>query len=180
MRALTASIALALAVSTVVAASDAQRRARTPPQDRGDATMTLGEMAWVASRASARLANGTLTITATRSLRQGSVTTRESLTLQITDYTGPRDYVVSPIGSRFVAVGIDDTTIAAAEGNDDAATKAALATLSKARHMLLTGARVTITAASGAEISGTFSRPSPPGVDQPAIANGTFRALLRP
>lgn len=180
MRTLTTSLALALAVSTVLAASDAQRRTRTPPQDRGDATMSLGEIAWVASRASARLANGTLTISATRSLRQGSVSTRESLTLQLADYKGPGDYVVSPTGSRFVAVGIDDKTIAAAEGDDDAATKAALATLSKARHMLLTGAKVTITAASATEISGTFSRPGTPGVDQPAIANGTFRALVRP
>ncbi|MGE3175960.1 MAG: hypothetical protein AB7O32_00710 [Vicinamibacterales bacterium] len=180
MRALTTSLALALAVSTVLAASDAQRRTRTPPQDRGEAAMTLGDMAWVASRASTRLANGRLTITATRSLRQGGVSTRESLTLQIADYKGPGDYVAAPIGSSFIAVGIDDKTIAAAEGDADAATKAAIATLSKARHMMLMGAKVTITAASETEISGTFSRPGTPGVDQPAISGGTFRAVPRP
>ncbi|MGE4222313.1 MAG: hypothetical protein AB7I23_03165 [Vicinamibacterales bacterium] len=176
---MTVALALALTVSAALAATDVQRRTRTPPRDRGDASMTLGTVAWEASGATARLANGRLTISANRSLQADGVRSRQSLILNIQDYTGPGDYVASPFGSMFVAVGIDTAALAAAEGDDDATTQAAMDTLSKARQMPLMGATITITAASDTEISGTFARPSPPGVDQPAISNGRFRAVMR-
>ena len=167
------STALALATCAAVAAADTQRR------DRGEASMTLATVTWEANGASARLTNGKLTITANRTQRQGSVTHRQSLILQIADFKTTGDYVVSPYGSMFVGVGIDAEAAAATGSDDEAATKAAVAMLSQAKHLSLTGARVTITAASATEISGTFSRPSPPGLDQPAISDGTFRAVLR-
>jgi len=179
MRAVTVAVALALTVSAGLAATDIQRRTRTPPRDRGDASMTLGTVAWEASGATARLANGRLTISASRSLQASGVSSRQSLILNIQDYEGPGDYVASPFGSMFVVVGIDTAAVAAAEGDDDATTHAAIDTLSKAKRMPLLGATITITAASDTEISGTFSRPSPPGVDQPGISNGRFRAVIR-
>ena len=173
MHPLMLSTAIALSMCAAVAATDTQRR------DRGEASMTLATVAWEASGASARLANGKLTITANRTQRQGGVTHRQSLILQIADFKATGDYVVSPYGSMFVGVGIDAEAAAATGDDDDAATRSALAMLSKATRLSLTGAKVTITAASAAEISGTFSRPSPPGLDQPDITGGTFRAVLR-
>ncbi|MEZ5294267.1 MAG: hypothetical protein R2745_24530 [Vicinamibacterales bacterium] len=178
MRVLTVSIALALTVSAVAAGD--QSRSRTPPRDRGEASMTLANVAWVASGATARPTGGRLRIEANRSQRSNGVSSRQSLILVLDNYTGPGDYVASPIGSMFIGVGIDTAALAAAEGNDDAATKAAIATLSKAKRMQLMGAKVTITAVSDTEISGTFSRPSTARVDAPAISNGTFRAVVRP
>ncbi|HUU33239.1 MAG TPA: hypothetical protein VMW48_04200 [Vicinamibacterales bacterium] len=171
MRILPLSIAIVLTAGAAAAADDLQ------PRDRGAASMTLATVTWQASRASARLATGRLTITANRTQRNDGVRNSQSLILQIADFKGPGDYTVGP-GSMFVGVGIDVEAATAAGHDDDAAAKAAVAMLSKAKHLSLLGAKVTITAASDSEISGTFSRPSPPGLDLPGISDGTFRALL--
>lgn len=140
--------------------------------------MTLGESQWQADRAKARLTNGSLSISASNMDTTGGKVKRQELTLNVADFKGPGDYLTGLSGSRFLGVGIDTDAMKSAESDQEKATQAITEGLSGAQHILLSQAKVTITAANDNEISGTFSWQPPAGAKQPAIQNGTFRALL--
>jgi hypothetical protein len=176
---------LALLVTIVLAgcgdesaATGSSTRTRTGTKDRGEAAMTLGAASWQASSAKAKLANGTLTIRAGKTDRTDGRVTRQELHLQVSDFTGPGDYKTGFSGSRFLGVGLDVEAAKAAGDEQAAATETVTDALTKAKHLMLSGAMVKVTAASDTEVTGTFSWSPPAGIDQPAITNGTFRALL--
>jgi hypothetical protein len=150
-------------------------RAKKDGKDRGEATMTIGSLAWEADRVKATRKDGTLTIRATRT-KMGKQASRQELHLQIDAFAGPGDYTTGMSGSRFVGVGLDVEAAEAAGDTDDAAKATAAKALSAAEHMMLAGARVLITSASDTEVSGTFSWQPPRGLEKPAIESGTFRA----
>jgi len=157
--------------------SGSSRRERAG-KDRGEAAMTLGSNQWQAESAKAKLAGGRLTISASNMDTTGGKVQSQRLDLNITDYKGPGDYKTGFSGSRFIGVGIDVDAVKAAQGDDQKATEAITSALSGSSHLMLSNANVTITAANDTEISGTFSWQPPPGLKQPAIQNGTFRALV--
>ena len=140
--------------------------------------MKIADVEWSAQRAKAKLKEGRLTIRASSTDTSDGKVERQELHLQIVDYTGPGDYTTGLSGSRFLQVGIDTDAIAAGDDSDEAATKAASSALSGAKHMMLSSAKVTITAASESEISGSFSWQPPKGSKDPALTEGSFRAVL--
>lgn len=147
-----------------------------PAKDRGEASMKLGDTAWTADRVRAKKMNGALRIHASHTEVDNKKVTRQELNLLVPDFHGPGDYVASPGGSRFIGVGMD--VKAAAGAADDAdQKKLAMDAVSKAKHMLLSGANVHIDAASDTEVSGTFSWQPSGGNDQP-ITDGRFRAPI--
>jgi hypothetical protein len=155
-----------------------EKKEKKAKKDRGDASMSIGGKAWTAESAKAKLAGSKLTIRASRmDMAEGKVS-RQELHLQIDDYKGAGDYETGISGSRFVGVGLD-TEAAKAAGNDDAkTTKVATDALTAAKHMLLMKAKVHIETAGDAEIVGTFSWTPPPGMNDPEISEGKFRAIL--
>lgn len=164
------------APATAAPGGEAPARAKKRDKDRGEATMMIGSTAWEAERTRATLANGKLTIRASNTDVSGKKVSRQELHLQIDGYTGPGTYTTGISGSRFIGVGIDAKAAAAAT-TDEAAVESATDLLSKADHLMLSGAKVTITDANDREISGMFQW-DPPGGKKPAITNGVFRALL--
>ena len=155
-------------------------RKRRRDKDRGEASMMLGDKEWKASRARFKLdENGVLKLSMTKSDYSGEKSSRDSLDLRIKDFKGPGTYTVEPMGSRFIGVAIDIKAATAAGDNDEATKKEAMKAISGAKHTLLTGATVEVTAASDDEITGTFSWTPPKGLNKPAMSKGTFRAKLR-
>jgi hypothetical protein len=149
-------------------------RVRRRDRDRGELSMMLGGVEWKATSARAKVQDGLLVISGSR--MDGDRTTsvvRQSVELQIEEYAGPGRYQASanPLRpSLFVVVGLK------ADAESDAEMDAALVdTLSKATHVRLAGAEVTIESASDTEIVGTFSHESV----EPSIAQGRFRAVIR-
>lgn len=151
---------------------------RRSGKDRGAASMTLGSTPWQASSAKARLQNGKLTIDATYMDTTGGKVKRDQLTLSVADFKGPGEYSTGASGSRFIGVGFDTGAAKDAAADEQAATKAVGEMLSGASHLMLMNAKVTVTDANATEISGTFSWQPMKGMKQPAIENGTFRALI--
>ena len=153
---------------------------RSSKKDRGEASMTMGGAAWQASSARVRRTDEVLTIRAAAMKKVGDVMQRDELHLAISDFDGPGDYTVAMSGSRFIRVGIDMAkTRAATESKDeDAVTKEAVKALTGSNFTLLIGAKITITAVSDTEVSGTFSWASPAD-ESKAIPGGSFRAVFR-
>lgn len=153
-------------------------RAKRAKKDRGDASMVFDGTAWSAESAKATARGDSLTIRASRMDKVEDVMVREELHFAIREFTGPGDYTSAMSGSRFLRVGIN-TKSAAAAGSDDAAVgKEITKALQGSKHQMLMGAKITITKVSNSEVSGTFSWTSPTGSGK-TITDGNFRALLR-
>ena len=170
---------------TVAASVDAPEAAATPGdtakkprKDRGDASMTVAGVAWTGEAAKATLKGSRLTIKANRTDMTEGAVTRQELHLVISDYKGPGDYETGIADSRFLGVGLDVATAKAAASDDAKTTKVAADSLSAAKHVLLSKAKVHIDSASEAEIVGTFSWTPSMGMQGPEITGGKFRALV--
>ncbi len=145
-------------------------------KDRGEARMQLGEEAWSAKSTKATLRGDRLTIRASRMDMGGDKAVRDELHLALRDFQGPGEYTAGVSGSRFVRVAINTKRVA--DGDDAKVTEEAAKALTGAKHKMLMGAKVTITAASDSEVSGTFSW-TPPGGRGEKITEGSFRAPVR-
>lgn len=156
-----------------------ERRRERGKEDRGEGSMTLGGEPWEAERARFRIRDGKLKISLSRSDYDGKTSSRQSLDLRIKDFEGPGAYQVDPMGSRFIGVGIDIDKAKAAGKDDDKVKKEAVKAISGAKHMMLSGAKVTISEATDDQIVGTFSWQPPAGLDKPALEDGKFRAVKR-
>jgi hypothetical protein len=153
-------------------------RSKRVKKDRGDASMVFEGTAWAADAAKASFRGDRLTIRASRMGRVEDVMVREELHLAIGEFKGPGAYTSTMSGSRFMRVGIN-TKSAAAAGSDDAeVSKEVTKALTGAKHQMLMGAKITITKVADGQVSGTFSWTSPTGSGQ-MITDGTFRALIR-
>jgi len=147
-------------------------------KDRGTATMTIGGSQWTAERAKAKHTGGKLTISASNMDMTDGKVKRQELQLAIADFKGAGDYKTGITGSRFIGVGFDVEAAKEADKSDEAATKEVTNAVTGAKHLMLSNAEVTITAVSDTEISGSFSWQPHASTKQPAITNGTFRALV--
>lgn len=158
------------------AADPASRIARKrPSKDRGEASMKLGDAAWTADRAKARLKDNTLVIRASRMGKVGDTMQRDELHLAVDNFHGPGEYTATMSGSRFIRVGIN--TSEAATGSDKDVTDEAVKAISGSKHLMLSGAKITVTVASASEVTGTFAWQSPRAGDSP-ISDGSFRAIV--
>ncbi|MCB9879253.1 MAG: hypothetical protein H6835_16785 [Planctomycetes bacterium] len=169
------SIPLLVLVGALASCGGDTDGASKTEKDRGEASMTLGDATWTAERTSAKLVDGKLSIRASRMDMKGGKIARQELMLEVSGFHGADDYRTSLHGSRFIGVALDAP---AAEKGDEAATKAATDALTGAQHLMLSAATVVVTAADEDEVSGTFSWEPPPGMKQPAIRDGRFRAPL--
>ena len=160
-------------------ATSASKASASKDKDKGELTMKLGDEDWAADRARATRRGTGITIKANQTGRIGDVMQRDELHLAIADFQGPGDYTGDMSGSRFVRVGIDMKAAKASEGDDNAASAEAMKALTGSKHMMLMGAKITITAASDTEVSGTFAWTPPPKVDNPTITGGSFRAIVK-
>lgn len=152
-----------------------EKRNRRGKRDRGEGSMKLGDTDWVATRANARVKGSTVKIKLVRSERDGDVSRRESVDLQLENFDGPGTYTVNRAGSRFIGVGLD---VKKATEGDKAVEKEATRAIQDAKTMLLMGAKVEITSANDEEIVGTFEWKLPGG-EGPHITEGKFRAPIR-
>ena len=153
-----------------------KRKARVK-KDRGDASVTIGDTLWEAKRASAKLKNGVLTITASRMDFVGKRATRQQVTLVIADYKGPGKYKVRSIGSVFLGVGLDTDKLEAAN-TDKKVEETAIKAIKKSSIIPLMNATAEIASDDGKQLIGTFSQPAL-GKRLPALEKGTFRALIK-
>ena len=144
-------------------------------KDRGEATMQVGDRQWSAERCSAKLVDGKLTIRASRTDMDGGRVARQELVLELAGFRGAGDYLTGLSGSRFLGVGIDTSAV---QQGEQPVTEAATAAIKGAEMLRLTAAKVVVTGADEAEVSGTFSWQPPTGSTQPAIRDGRFRAPL--
>jgi hypothetical protein len=156
-----------------------ERRRKRPRKDRGSASMKLGGVEWEARTVRPRLSGATLTIAASRTEHLDGKMSRQELHLEIEDFKGPGDYVTDASGSRLVRVTLDVDKARAASADEAGTRKAASDLMSGAKLLMLPGAKVTITAADDAVVIGTFSWTPPPRSDQPALTEGSFRAVYR-
>lgn len=150
-----------------------QKRER---KDRGDGSMMLGEMEWLATSARARRKDDVLTISMSR--MDGSVgekMVRHSLELHLRDFQGPGDYTIGMVGgvpSLYIVVGFE---VPASESKKDAK-EAAMLAFNQSKTVMLRGARVSITSVSDTEVVGTFEHKA----GKLPISNGKFRAVVKP
>lgn len=180
MRATTPLLSLLLLATACggSADSDGSGRGARSDKDRGEASMQLGGATWQAERAKAKIEDGKLTISASRTDMADGKVSRQSLSLTVREFDGAGDYTTGIAGSSFTAVGMDTKAVEAAAESEEASKGALTDMLSKAKHMMLTNAKVTVTAVDDTEVTGTFSWQPTEGSSQPAITGGTFRALV--
>lgn len=145
-------------------------------EDKGSATLKIGEADWTAERATARLRDGRLRISASQTDMKDGKVSRQELQLSIKDYGGPGSYtVMTP--SMFVGVGLDVDKAKKAEGDDAKAQKVATDALMGAESMLLMNAKVEITEATDEHIDGTVKyEPASYSKDPPL--EGKFHAII--
>ncbi len=157
---------------TSCAQDDKPKEKNRKDKDRGELTMLLNGVEWQAFSARARIRENILKISGSKS--EGSYETkvvRQSLELSIRDYAGPGTYEASmtPMGSSiFLVVGLNTQSETEME-------KEVLESLTKAKHMLLTGAEIVIESDNGKEIRGTFSFKR----GDSSIKDGKFRAIIK-
>jgi len=145
-------------------------------KDRGDFTMLLDGVEWAATSASARLRDGKLKISGSRTDGSPSTTmVRQSITLDMADFDGPGTYTLGMM-SAFSVVSIDT---GAAEESDSAEQLADV--LSEATMVRLQYAEVVIDSVSDAEITGHFSPGEMRSMEGKTIAirDGRFRAIVK-
>lgn len=167
--------AVAGVMSVGSAGPAAGEREQSRRRDRGDLAMRLGDVEWKATRCRAEIEGDELVISASRldgRVTQGQAI-RQSIELRIGDYAGPGSYTIpgDSAASLFLVVGISAGDAETPEGMDAAMVEA----LTRAKHVVLAGAKVSIESADEAQITGTFSWDG----GTPAISEGKFRALIR-
>ncbi|HMM65971.1 MAG TPA: hypothetical protein PKC03_03425 [Dokdonella sp.] len=144
-------------------------------QDRGSASMQLGDATWQARSARARLRNDTLTISASRTVRNGDAVQSERLSLTIPAYKGPGQYRAAA-GSMFVRVGMDIPQ--GGEDSEAAAGKILANAMSGANMTRLADAEIEISAVSGGFVEGRFAQAGGAGASAGDM-QGVFRARMR-
>lgn len=143
-------------------------------EDRGNAQFNVAGSAWTGNRASARIKDGNLGISASRMTRDGDTMKRDSLDIHIQDYQGPGNYKAS-VMSMFVRVSINMPK----EGGSEAdATKMLTDAIGDSSRIRLADADVEITSASGGYVDGRFSLDMP-GMPDKAVSDGQFHARVR-
>jgi len=157
------------------AGADSPRQQRSA-EDRGEASMRIGEASWQARSANARVRGNTLNVSAMHSNRIEETVITERLSLRIPDYQGPGHYAAAT-GSNFVRAGVripqdaDDSTQAASAVLTDA--------LQGARMIRLDNAEVEIDSVADGFVKGRFRLEAASGGAQPSVSDGVFRARLR-
>lgn len=155
-------------------AKPATRRSKSG-EDRGNAQFDVAGKTWTGTRASARLKEDRLKISASMTTRDGDKMKRDSLNLNIKDFNGPGTYTADMM-SMFVRVSITMPK----EGSDSEAdaTKMLFDAIGDAGNIRMANAKVEITAVSDGYVDGTFSL-EVPGMPDKAVTNGQFHARLR-
>lgn len=151
-----------------------ETRAKTQ-EDRGSATLQIGETSWQARSASARLRNETLRISASKAVRNGDAVQSERLSLTIPGFDGPGQYRAA-MGSMFVRVGMDIPQDA--DDGEAAAGKLLVDAMSAASTTRLAEAEIEVSAVSGGFIEGRFVQAAA-GASPENRIEGAFRARLR-
>ncbi len=157
-----------------------------PKKDRGEGSAKLGDKEWVAESARAKLKDGKLRLTLSKTDMTDKAVNRDAFSLVIPDYDGPGEYELKGYSSNFSGVGFDTERAEAAvdkDGKTDDAKVAdqAMDTIKEAEIILLSGAKVTITSATETEYMGTFEwKPNGSMANKPPITDGKFRATVRP
>ena len=144
-------------------------------KDRGNARFTTAGTTWIGTRASARLKETRLRISASKSERIGDLSKRDQLNLNISDFTGPGKYKASML-SMFVRVSIK---IPKSKDEEVDAKEVLMDALGNTNNTRLANADIEITSASGGYIDGTFSIDRPAGTPESTISDGQFHARIR-
>lgn len=154
-------------------AKPAAKRAESG-EDRGSAQFNVAGTTWIGERASARIKNDRLKISASHMTRDGDTVKRDSLDMSITGYTGPGKYKAS-MTSMFVRVSLDVPK----DGGDEAAAEKMLTdAIGNTSNIRLANADVEITSVSDDYIDGRFSLDQP-GMPDKSVTEGTFHARVR-
>lgn len=161
------------AVAAAEEAKPAARRSRSE-EDRGNASFVVAGAQWTGERASARVKDGNLRISASHTTRVGDAMNRDSLELAIKDYKGPGTYKAN-MSSMFVRVSI---TMPKEGGSEADATKLLVDAIGDAGNIRLANADVEISAASDGYIDGRFSLDTP-GMPDKSVTAGQFHARVR-
>lgn len=144
-------------------------------KDRGNARFTTSGTTWNGTRATARMKEGRLSISASRMDRIDDKMQRDALKLSISDFKGPGRYKVN-MGSMFVRVSIK---IPKKEGEEVDAQKTLMDALGNTSNIRLANADVEIVSVSDGYIDGTFSIEKPTGTPESTISDGQFHARIR-
>jgi hypothetical protein len=147
-------------------------------EDKGAASVKIGDVTWTAERANARLRDKRLSISASRMEMSKSDAKRQQVSLVIADYDGPGDYKAA-MGSSFVGVGIDIEKAKDAAESDSKTAAVAKQSMQNADVIMLHGADIHVTSAGDEFIDGTFEWKAPPGMKDPSLTDGTFHALVK-
>ncbi|HET9032900.1 MAG TPA: hypothetical protein VFN25_08340 [Dokdonella sp.] len=167
--------------SSAADAKPAQASAQVKPAsseekaDRGSARFSTKGTIWEGTRASARIKNDRLRISASRMDRIDDKMQRDQLNLNIGDYKGPGRYKVG-MSSMFVRVSIN---MPKKEGEEVDAQKTLMDALGNTSNIRLANADIEITSVSGGYIDGTFSMETPAGMPDSTITDGQFHARIR-
>jgi hypothetical protein len=157
------------------AESQASTKKTEATKDRGNASFSTGGATWTGSYASARQKEGRLSISASRTERDGDRMKRDQLTLNISDFHGPGQYKANMM-SMFVRVSIN------LPKDKDApvdAKKTLMDAIGDAGNIRLANADIEITSVSDGYIDGRFSIERPAGTAESTVSDGQFHARIR-
>ena len=104
---------------------------------------------------------------------------RQQITLVIDEFNGPGDYKTDVRSSNFVGVGLDTEKAKEAKDSDAKQTKVITDSIKKSNVILLSYAKVKVTAATYDAIDGTFEWTAPPHSKDPSLTDGKFHAVIR-
>ncbi len=157
-------------------AKDTPKDAAKP--DKGHATVTKDGAPWTAEACRARIkgdAGDRLSISCSRTASTDGAVSRQEIALSLQPYQGAGDYEMSATGSHYADVNVDSKA-AAADPDKDSVLKDSIA---GATLIFLSGAKVTITAASDTAVDGTFSWAPQAGEKGPTLSDGRFHAVIK-
>lgn len=163
--------------TTETADQPAKKSSLKSRKDKGSASATIGDQTWSADRCSARIRDGRLRISASRMEMNGGKANRQSLSLNVEDFSGPSDYTAGA-GSSFVGVGLDVAAAKAAAEDDAKTADVAADSISKADYIRLAGATIKIVSVDDDVIAGSFEWRAP-GAKSDAPTAGEFRAVVK-
>ena len=150
-------------------------RKKREKKDRGEGSMMLGEIEWLASSARAKFKEDTLKISMSR--MDGSVKdkmVRHSLDFHIRDFKGPGEYTIAMHGgmpSLYIVVGFS----APDNDSEEDATKAAMQAFNESKTVMLGGATVTVSSVTDTEVVGPFAHKAA----KVPMTQGKFRAVIK-
>lgn len=147
-------------------------------KDKGHATVTKDGEPWTAEACRARLkgdAGDRLSISCNLTASTDGAVFRQEISLSLKDYKGAGDYEMGATGSHYAAVNVD-TKAAATDPDKDSVLMDSIA---GSTVIFLSGAKVTITAASDTAVDGTFSWAPEAGEKGPTLSDGRFHAVFR-